>query len=91
MNVWKAMLFAFLAVFASSAFAATVSLDGLIQLVIYLVIIGLVLWLVWWLIGFAGIPEPFNKVARVVVGLVAVLILISILLGFIGHPIFTLK
>jgi len=87
----KAFLFAVLAVFASSALAASVSVDGLIQVVIYIVVIGLVLWLVWWFIGYAGIPEPFNKVARVLVGLVAVLVLISLLLGFIGHPIFTLR
>lgn len=91
MSIWKAMLFAVLTVFASSAFAATASLDGLVQLVVYLVVIGLVLWLLFWFIGYAGIPEPFNKVARVLIGLVAVLILISLLLGFIGHPIFTLR
>lgn len=74
-----------------NALAASVSVDGLVQTVIYIVIVGLVFWLIWWFIGFCGIPEPFNKVIRVVVALVAVLILINFLLGFVGHPVVSLR
>jgi uncharacterized membrane protein len=58
----------------------------LIQLVIWLVIVGLILWLAWWFVGYVGLPEPFNKVARVIIGLVAFIILLYLLLGMVGAP-----
>ncbi len=62
-------------------------LSALVHFLVVLVIAGLIFWLIWWFIGYVGVPEPFNKVLRVVVGLVALLFLISILLqigGFNG-------
>jgi dolichyl-phosphate-mannose--protein O-mannosyl transferase len=86
-NSLKTFLLSFL-FFASNALAATtVSADGIIGMVIWIVVIGLVFWLLWFLIGYAGIPEPFNKVIRVVLMVIAVLILINFLLSFAGHPI----
>ena len=58
----------------------------LVHLLVELIVIGLVCWLIWWLIGFVGLPEPFNKVARVLVAVVAVLFLINLLLGLNGTP-----
>jgi energy-converting hydrogenase Eha subunit B len=42
-------------------------MDGglLIHLLVQVIVVGLVCWLLWWLIGYIGLPEPFNKVARV--------------------------
>jgi uncharacterized membrane protein len=57
-------------------------LSGLVQVIIYLCVIGGVCWLLWWLIGYIGLPEPFNKIARAIVAIVAVLLLINMLLGF---------
>jgi uncharacterized membrane protein YtjA (UPF0391 family) len=51
----------------------------------------MVLWLLWWLIGYAGLPEPFSKIARVVLAVIAVLMLINLLLGLIGTPLLTLR
>jgi uncharacterized membrane protein len=62
------------------------SVDALVSAVIFIIVLGLVFYLLWWLIGYVGLPEPFNKVARVLVAVVAVLILISALLGVAGHP-----
>jgi len=56
----------------------------MIELLIQLVILGLIFWVIWWFIGYVGIPEPFNKVLRVVVGLVALILVINILLGLTG-------
>jgi hypothetical protein len=56
------------------------SMDSLLQLVIYVIVIGAVCWLLWWLIGFVGIPEPFAKIARGIVAVVAVVFLINLLL-----------
>jgi uncharacterized membrane protein len=66
-----------------------ISLTALVSLVLYLIVGGLVFWLIWWLIGYCGIPEPFNKVARVIVAVVAVLFIIGVLLSLVGgQPIF---
>ncbi len=57
---------------------------GLIQALIWLIIIGCIFGLLWWLIGYIGLPAPFDKVARVVVAIVAVLLLVNFLLGIAG-------
>jgi len=58
-------------------------LAALIHLVIYLVIAGVIIWLLLWLIDAIPLPEPFHKVARVVIIVVGVLIIILALLNFI--------
>lgn len=56
----------------------------MLNLVIIIVVAGLIFWLVWWFIDWVGLPEPFNKVAKVVIGLVALIFLIKILLGIVA-------
>ena len=56
----------------------------MLTLLIQLVIIGLIFYAVWWFIGYAGVPEPFNKILRVVVGLVALVAVITILMSLGG-------
>lgn len=91
MKVLKYGLFALLSLMAMPALAAVnISVEGLVELVIYLIIIGAVFWLLIWLIDYVGLPAPFNRVARVVVMVVGVLILINLLLTFAGHPVFTM-
>lgn len=53
----------------------------LISLVILLIIFGLL----WWLIDQLPLPEPFGRIARVVLIVVAVIILLYFLLGLAGH------
>ena len=49
------------------AFATvSLSLAGLVELVIYLIVVGAILALLIWLIGYAGVPEPFAKIARII-------------------------
>ena len=52
--------------------AQLISGTALIQAVIYLIVFGLIFWLLWWLIQYCAIPEPFNKVARVILAIAAV-------------------
>jgi hypothetical protein len=69
-----------------------IDLQSLIHVIIYILIIGGICWLLWWLIGYVGLPEPFNKIARVVIAIVAVLLLINLLLQFAGTtPLFRLR
>ena len=74
------------------AFAAiNLSIGALVELVIYLIIVGGILWLLLWLISYVGLPDPFAKVAKIIVMVIGVLILINVLLGFAGTPIFNFR
>lgn len=63
-----------------------ISGKGLVDAVLVLIVVGLVCWLLWWLIGYIALPEPFAKIARVLVAVVAVVFLINFLFGLIGKP-----
>lgn len=67
-----------------------ISIESAVMVIIYLIIGGLIFGLLWWLIEYCAIPEPFNKVVRVILAVLAILVVIGILLSFIGHPIFRL-
>lgn len=73
-----------LLLFPTLAFAAPPDVSGLVSILIYLIVIGLIFYVIWWFIGYVGVPEPFNKVIRVIVGLVALLIVIYFLLSLTG-------
>jgi hypothetical protein len=60
-----------------------VGLESLLSLVIYVLVIGAICWLLWWLIAFIGVPEPFAKIARGIVAVVAVVLLIGLLLSLV--------
>ncbi len=68
--------------------AAVVSGEGVIQSLMFLIVIGVIFWLLWWLISYVALPEPFAKVARIIMAVAAVIVLINILLGLVGHPLF---
>jgi hypothetical protein len=88
----KLALFA-LSLITLPVMAATtaISTSGLIQGLVWLIVIGLIVWLLWWLVAYIGLPEPFNKIARVLIAVVAVLILINFLLGLAGSPIVSFR
>ena len=88
----KIVLFALLGLLSFPVMAATtVSANALVSMLVWLVVLGLIFWLVLWFIGWIGVPEPFAKVIKVVVGLVALLILINFLLGFMGSPVMSFR
>ena len=60
------------------------SISAAVSVVITLIVAGLVFWLLIWLIDYCGISEPFNKIARVILAIVAVLVVIGVLLQFVG-------
>ena len=63
-----------------------VSLSALISVVVYLVVAGLVFWQLWWLINYIAPPEPFRKIANVVLAVAGILVACSILLSLVGGP-----
>ncbi len=56
-------------------------MTSLLSLIGTIVIVGVIFWLIWWFLGQVGLPEPFNKVATVLLALAAILFLIGILTG----------
>lgn len=65
---------------------AAISGQSLIQAVIWLVIAAVIFWLLTWLIGYIGIGEPFAKVLKVIMAIIAVLICINALMTLAGKP-----
>lgn len=65
---------------------AVISGNGMVNALIWIVVAALICWLLWWFIGYVGLPEPFNKIAKVIIALFAVLICINALLSLAGHP-----
>lgn len=65
-----------------------ISLSGLAHVVIVLIVAGLIFWLLNWLIGYVGLPEPFAKIARIVLAIAAVLVCIAALLMLTGYQVF---
>jgi hypothetical protein len=59
-------------------------METLLTVLLQLVVVGLICYLLWWLIGYIGLPEPFDKVARVIIALVAVIFIIGLLTGSIA-------
>ena len=53
----------------------------IVALLVSLIIWGLIFWILWWALGAVALPEPFAKVATVVLILAAVVVLIGLLTG----------
>lgn len=65
---------------------ANVSGKDLVQSVLWVVAMGVVFWLLWWLCDYVKIPEPFNKVVRIILAVAAVILLINLIMGLVGEP-----
>jgi hypothetical protein len=61
-----------------------ISLSGAVTVIVYLVVAGLIFWLLNYLIDYIAPPEPFHKVAKVVLMVLAVLVVIGCLLSMVG-------
>jgi len=59
----------------------------ILNLVLQLVVGGLVAYILWWALGKIALPEPFNKIALVLLVVLCALWLINLLLTLGGHPI----
>lgn len=86
-------LFSLLALASAPALAAIgVSIQGLVELVIYLIVLGLIVGLLLFLVAKAPfIPAEWKTWINYVIYFVCVLLLINFLLSFVGYPLFTLK
>lgn len=65
---------------------AAISGQSVISAVIWLLIAAVIWGLVNWLVGYIGVGEPFAKIIRVVMAILAVLICVNALLSIAGRP-----
>lgn len=70
---------------------AVVSGESLLSAVLWLVIWGIVFWIAYWALGKIALPEPFAKIASVLLILGAAFMCINVLLGLTGNPIIKWK
>lgn len=63
---------------------AAIQLEGLFEAFVFFVVAGLIFWACWWFLDWVGIPDPFHKFARVILGLFALIVIVNILLSLIG-------
>ncbi len=61
-----------------------ISLGSAVSVIVTLIVAGLIFWLLLWLIDYCGIPDPFNKVAKIILAILAVLVIIGILLSLVN-------
>ena len=61
-------------------------IQGLISILIWLVILGIILYVAWWALRKIGLPEPFNKIATVILVLITVLVLLWLFAGVVPLP-----
>jgi hypothetical protein len=66
------------------------NVDSALNLLIIVLVGGLIVYLLWWLIDYLEVPAPFNKVAKGIIAIVAVVFLIKVLLGLINGGGFSL-
>ena len=51
-------------------------IDQLIYALIILVVVGLIIWLAYWVLQQVGLPEPFAKIAYVILAVLAFLVVL---------------
>ena len=56
----------------------------MISLLIYLLVVGLVVGLIWYVCDALPIPEPLNKIIKIVAVVIGVLVVILALLNLAG-------
>jgi hypothetical protein len=56
----------------------------MINTLIYLMVVLVVIGVVWWVLDFVPVPEPLNRLAKVVSIVIGAIIIIYALLGLAG-------
>ena len=56
----------------------------MIHTLVYLLVVCIVIGIVWWLIDYLPVPEPLNKLIKVVTIVIGAIVIIYALLGIAG-------
>lgn len=57
----------------------------MIDLLIYVIVLALVIGLAYWLVDYLPVPDPLNKILKVVIMVIAVIAIIYLLMGLAGN------
>lgn len=55
-------------------------------ILIQLLILALVIWMVFWILGQLPIPEPAMTIAKVILGVLFLIVLLNMVFGFYPMP-----
>jgi hypothetical protein len=61
-------------------------MESMLSLLVTVIVLGVVFYLLYWLVSQIPLPAPFAVVAKVLLGLFAVLILLGLLFGWAPFP-----
>lgn len=56
----------------------------LIRILVYLLVIGLVIGLIWYVLDAIPVPDPLNRIIKIVIMVLACIVVILTLLQFAG-------
>jgi hypothetical protein len=57
----------------------------MIDVLIYVIILALVIGLAYWLVDYLPVPDPLNRILKVVIMIIAVIAIIYLLMGLAGN------
>lgn len=70
-----------------TALLAAISSNDIVTCFVWLIIAGVVFFLLNWLVGYIGLGEPINKIAKVIIGVLVVVLALNALLILTGNRI----
>lgn len=59
----------------------------MIHTLVYILIIAVVIGLIWWVVDYLPVPEPLNKLVKVISMVIGVIVIIYALLTIAGVPV----
>jgi glucan phosphoethanolaminetransferase (alkaline phosphatase superfamily) len=59
-------------------------IGGLISFIVWLLVVGILYLLVVWVVDSIPVPDPANRIIKLVVGVLIALVVIVMLLGLVG-------
>lgn len=64
------------------------AVDGrsMVEALFWVLAAGVIFWLLSWLVDFIGLPEPMNKLAKIIVAIIAVVFCLNALFIIIRRP-----
>ena len=57
---------------------------NMLGLLVYVLVVAIVIGLVWWLCDFLPVPEPLNKLVKVVAIVIGFIVIIYVLMAIAG-------
>jgi hypothetical protein len=57
----------------------------MLDLLIYVIVLALVIGLAYWLVDYLPVPQPLNKILKIVIMVIGVIAVIYLLMGLAGN------